>query len=277
VRTSSRTIIQRELPRLLASARARWPDVPLDPRQLVEHLAERLGEAGTEETLAKLRTDELYLARACLDGNPQAIALLREHCAVSLDAGLARLRLSPEAAGESKQALWELLLTSREGRQPALAGYGGQGRLAGWVAVVGVRTAMKQLSRSQREVPVSGDLLDDLFAGNTDPEIEYLKISYGEQFKEAFRQAFRLLTPRQRNLLRQHFVDGVAIHKLAAVYKVHRTTVWRWICVARDAIAANTRVLLMQQVGVNESECESILRLIESRMDLTVRTATERE
>lgn len=272
---SSHELIRRELDRLLRAARARWPDVPLAPERFAAHLAERLGP---EASLDKLHSDDLYLACACLDGDPRAIERLRSLCAEKLNASLARLRLSPAAAEEARQALWELLLTPRRaGGRRALEGYSGQGRLAGWVAVLGVRTAMKQLSKGQREVPLSGDLLDDLFAANTDPELEYLKLSYRQQFKEAFRQAFRLLSTRQRNLLRQHYVDGVAVNKLAAIYRVHRATVWRWICAAQQAIAANTRLQLMQQIGANASECESILRLIESRMDLTVPLATEGE
>jgi len=249
--------------------------VPLAPERFAAYLAERLVP---EASLDQLHTDDLYLACACVDGDPRAVQHLRSSCAEKLNASLARLRLSPTAAEEAQQALWELLLTPRrEGGRPALEGYSGQGRLAGWVAVLGVRTAMKQLSKGQREVPLSGDLLDDLFAGNTDPELEYLKLSYRQQFKEAFRQAFRLLTPRQRNLLRQHYLDGVEVNKLATIYRVHRGTVWRWICAAQHAIAESTRLLLMQQIGANASECDSILRLIESRMDLTMPLATEGE
>ena len=58
---------------------------------------------------------------------------------------------------------------------------------------------------------------------------------------------------------------------IGKIYGVHRITVVRRITQGRAALAAATRKELSARLRVDHHELESILRLIESRMDVSLR------
>jgi|GEM_PF-4314550 len=51
-----------------------------------------------------------------------------------------------------------------------------------------------------------------------DPEIAYLKQRYRDEFREAFVAALGALDERQRNVLRQHHLDGMTIDQLGSLH-----------------------------------------------------------
>jgi len=51
---------------------------------------------------------------------------------------------------------------------------------------------------------------------------------------------------------------------------VHRATVARWIAKARETLLTETRTLLMKRLRVDQNEFESIMRLIQSRFDVSI-------
>jgi RNA polymerase sigma-70 factor (ECF subfamily) len=72
-------------------------------------------------------------------------------------------------------------------------------------------------------------------------------------------------------VLRQHYLDGLTMDAVAGLYRVHRITVVRWMNEARAALAKETRRELGARLRVDKRELESILRLIESQIDVTLR------
>ena len=64
-------------------------------------------------------------------------------------------------------------------------------------------------------------------AESDDAEIRHLKTLYRGEFREAFQHALASLSVRDRNMLRQHYVDGLAMEQLGAMYQVHRITIVR--------------------------------------------------
>lgn len=53
---------------------------------------------------------------------------------------------------------------------------------------------------------------------------------------------------------------------MAAIYKVHRATVARWIAEARDQLLRETRRHMSERIGVRTPEFDSLPRLVQSEI-----------
>lgn len=254
---------------LVSAASRRWPSFELKHERFLQYVAERMPtDVPLSRALDEIHADDLYLACACFDGDERAIASFDALYWSEVDRAFARISVGQAIADEVKQELRERLFIATEDRKPAISKYGGRGRLGAWVKVTAIRAALKQLDRQGKVSP-----LDETTPplAEADPELQYMKGLYREQFKAAFSQAIASISPRQINLLRQHYVDGLTTYQLAHLYRVHQTTAARWLTGAREAILARTQQLLQARLQVDQHECESIMRLIDSRLDVTLR------
>ena len=57
---------------------------------------------------------------------------------------------------------------------------------------------------------------------------------------------------------------------IGSIYRVHRATASRWLVRAREALLDGVRRSLMDQLGANAAEVESILVLVHSQLDLSL-------
>ena len=57
--------------------------------------------------------------------------------------------------------------------------------------------------------------------------------------------------------------------RIGTMYAVHRTTVMRWLASAEEALLAATRANLTARLGLSSAECDSLIALVRSRLDLT--------
>jgi RNA polymerase sigma-70 factor (ECF subfamily) len=258
----------------LESVRAAWPQRLVEEPVLLRHLAERVdGEAAPGEALAALALGDLALACACVQGEPRALLLLEERGFRPLDGALARMGLSSAQIDDVKQSLRQQLLVAADG-PPRISQYGGRGALAGWLKVSAVRAGLKVAKAGRREVSAEDD---ELFALPTEstPELARLKRDYQAEFRAAFLGALAALPDRDKNLLRQHHLDGLSVDELAGLYKVHRATAARWVAAARQALLTATRAALLERVRLQPNECDSIMRLVHSQLDVTLRRLLE--
>jgi RNA polymerase sigma-70 factor (ECF subfamily) len=254
----------------LAAARLVWPSVELADDRFHAYLAERIPDDGEPvAALAALHASDLYLACATADGDAAALAAFDVHCLSVVDRALPRLGLDVDMIDEVKQRLRRALLVPERG-PPRIVGFGGRGALRSWVRVLAVHEAWGLLRASRGRLDAE-DRLADLASAGATPELEYLKRMYRCDFERAFRAALQTLSARERTLLRQHFLDGVGINELGALYRVHRATIGRWLERAREAVLAATRSHLMESLGAPRAEIESILRLVLSRVELNLR------
>ena len=134
--------------------------------------------------------------------------------------------------------------------------------------VTTTRKGLRALRRSTSDAGDESELLAARSPGD-DPELAYLKSLYGEAFRAAFLVAVDALETRDKNVLRQHFIDNLTIDDLATLYRVHRATAARWITTARKNLLTATRREFSRQADVGALECESVLRLLQSRLDVT--------
>lgn len=250
------------------SARAAWPDVSLGEERFVAHLASHLSPTPRESTdpLEGMFTDDLYLACACASGDEAAA---RAFTATFGDAIRAIIgRSAPDAVDDVAQRVLTSLLA---GDAPAIRTFGGRSSLRSWLRVVGTRAVYAHNKRERRHETDDLDAIAErLDGGGDDPEIERLKKRYREEFKRGFAHAFAKLDVRERNLLRHEHLDGLGVGDMAALYDVHRATITRWRNDARERLLAETRGYFRHEVKIEGQDFDSVLRLIESQLDVSL-------
>lgn len=270
--------LEQALQVLVQSGRSAWPGVELPPAEFVRGLAERLDEGEAPlRGLALLRTDDLWLALSCARGDPKALALFDARLLSRVPQLVRRVDSSGALGPEVVQELRVRLLLRAEGG-PRIADYSGRGDLAGWLRVVALRCALK-LRRARR-----GDgakiALDDprslALHGDADPERDYLRVRYGAEYQEAFRDALAALDAPDRLLLKLHYVDQLSLERLAALHRVHRATTARRLADARRKVLDLTRARLRERLRLSDSEFESVLQLVRSQLASGLRGALAR-
>jgi RNA polymerase sigma-70 factor (ECF subfamily) len=220
--------------------------------------------------LAGRHLADLYLACGLAAADPAALAAFEAETLPAVERGLSRMSLSTDARGELLQRLREQMLVGKAGR-PGIAGYDGRAPLAIWLRVCAARLGQRDLVRERRAAPTDDHKLEQLAPGVPDPELAYLRRHYGDRFQTAFGEAVAALAPRERNLLRHAVLDRLGIDQIAAIYHVHRATAARQLRAAREALIAGTRERMRLALGASASELESIMRLLVSVADVTLR------
>lgn len=260
----------------VAEAAAAWPDFGVARGVLVAAIAARLGD-DPGATLAAMHVTDLYLACACAEGDARALAAFEARTAPVIERALLASGVSDAERADLGQVVRQrLLVAPAAGGPPRIATYSARGALLSWVRVVATREAARMLPRARREVAADDDVLADLIAGDDDPEIGYLKRLYRDELKRAFHAAIDALDDRDRLLLRQHTLDGLDIDHLGALHDVHRATIARWLAAARAAVLAHTQRALIERLRLSRSELASVMRLIGSRLDLSLPRALAR-
>lgn len=260
-------LTEKVLERALIEGRTLWPGVNVKR----ERFAARLAEVLVSHDVAQAQLGDLFLAQAALEKNEPALKLITQMLREEVPAVLHRLRRAPSEADDLIAALTEVFLVGR-GDQPALLSrYSGRGKLRGWLKVCAARVALKQQARQKRQETLD----DELLLGGAEPiseglEVSYLKARYRGAFSVAFRQAWSRLSVRERNLLRQHYLDGLSMQALSKVYQVHRITVGRWVADARIALMSATKDALSEGLRLPRPEIDSLLRLIKSKLSLSL-------
>ena len=259
--------VEHELAALVARAQGEAPGVALDPLAFVAYLAERVTfDVHGRPKLPVLHAGDLWIAFGCVEQDQAALAMFEQRFAPEIKQALQR-SFEPALADDAELRLRERLLLVAADESPRLASFAGRGSLAGWLRAAAVRTAI-DLMRSRREIASDPTTLGDIDA--VDPLLASLKQRYRDEFKTAFNEAAKQLTDRERTLLRYRFLDDLSIDEIGLLYRVHRATVARWIAAIRESLFEATRARLMATLKISESEVDSVLRLIDSQLDISI-------
>jgi RNA polymerase sigma-70 factor (ECF subfamily) len=268
--------LDRRLWTLVAEGRAAWPQLSVEPREIVEFVGRQLTVDLADGALDGLRPADLYLACACARGIPAALVAFDRDYMREVDIALARMRVGPPRLADVKQLVRQrLFVGGGTSGAPTSAGkiseYGGRGDLRRWVRSVAVRTCLNDMRRGKREVLLDDDQMIAQHAiAADDPEIEYMKRTYASEFKAAFGDALGTLGAREQTLLRYHHVDGLNIDEIGAIYRVHRVTAFRWLEKAKDQLVKSTLELLRGRLKLPPEELDSVLRMIRSQIHLSL-------
>jgi RNA polymerase sigma-70 factor (ECF subfamily) len=252
-------------PELWEAARTAWPDVVVETERFAAFVEERVGAAAVES----LRAADLYLVCACLDGNEAA---LRAFSALLDEVGrkLSRLVRDDDVLADAKQ-LVRLVLLPRGDRPPALAEYSGRGELGGWLRIALGRELVRLGRRADRQQPLDTGEAALIADAEDDPETAYLKAHYQREFKDAFATALGELADHERRALRYAVVERLSIDEIAQLDRVHRATAARDVARARAHLAEKTRAVLQSRLQIEPAQLDSILRLVSSQLDVSVR------
>jgi RNA polymerase sigma-70 factor, ECF subfamily len=253
----------------LASARASWPDVDFDDGAFATFVAEHLAGGPASDTAPRLWLGDLALASACARGDSAAIQVLDRLVNEQVTQAAELARAGATQRDEAAQVVRTLLLVPRAERPPAIHDYAGRGPLGGWLRITATREVVRLLRPSRREVEL-GEHLVEGEATSSDPVLSGLKVRYRRELADAFHTALAELGPRERTLLRYQLVDGLSIDDIAALHRVHRATAARWLARVRDDLVESTRSLLAEKLGMGADEVVSVLRLVQSELDISV-------
>ncbi len=257
--------LQPVLAGLCEAAHATWPQLAIDDARFCAHL-ESLVE-GEPELLPTLNAGDVYLSLACALGNPAALEILDREYLRELRPTLARMGLAAAAIDETLQVMRGELLVPRAEAPPRILNYGGRGQLRGWLRSVAARTGLRTIKDQprhaeldeQHHAPTAGDL-----------ELEYMKKTYGDAFQRAFAVALAALPEDDRLLLKQRFRHKLTVQELGALHSVNAGTISRWVAAARERLVKATRTEMQRALGVERSEVSSILRLIDSELEISL-------
>jgi RNA polymerase sigma-70 factor (ECF subfamily) len=261
---------------LLDIARAAWPDVRIDPAQIVEFIAQRLTGDDLPAALAAAPAADLVLAAACAHDEPTAMVAF-DTVLGEVDAAGASTRSPRDLIDDVKQLIRVQLLVAKDGKPPGITGYRGKGPLRGWVRITATRELIRHQRKRARETPSDRPLdeavnaaLGEAIGGPVDPMLAELKAEYRTEFAVALREAIVELSAEDRTLLRQQIVDQLSIDEIGAAFGVHRATAARWLQRARGALVTATRGRLAQRLKVSVDEIDSVIRLVQSQLDASV-------
>lgn len=221
------------------------------------------------EMLEKIHIDDLFLTHCCLAGDTSALVEFETTYMGEIERRIRRYDSGRDLVAEVSQRLRTKLFVKKDQRQPRLALYSGQGELRSWLNVAATREALDFLRQQKRDTPVEENALEAAVE-YADQEILYMKNIYRQEFKKAFRAAFLQLSTRDRTILKYQLLDHFTVDQIAAVYNVNRSTVTRWITSLRSSLLQQTQQALMEMIKVDRREVESIVKLIESQLDVSM-------
>ena len=266
-----RTEIETRLAGQLADAEARWPEVSVDRRRFVTHWAEQLGRADdVGAAMEQLHLSDLYLAFACAEGDTHALRYFGT--LLSSVAGAVRsVDGAPAFVDEILQRLRTRVLVPDDGRSARILDYAGRGSLENWLRAGALRLALNARRDARRgPEPLPDASLWEPAAPTAERTLELLRGKYAAEFGSALREAFASLEPGERNVLRMHFLEGLSLNQIAAMYQVNKSTISRRMARAREILLERTRAQLERALSLPATELDSLLQQLGPRLDLSL-------
>src|SRR6187551_1142423 len=149
----------------LERGRKAWGGLRLDS----ERFALRVAAAGITEQDLAARSEEIYLAFACADGEPEAHRLFEQHFLSHVPRYVSRFQLAPHLLDEVRQ---RVRMKQLFGERPGIGQYRGSGPLGAWIRATTVRVAFDVVTQAGQPIAVDVDQeLDDVWRSfDGDPE-----------------------------------------------------------------------------------------------------------
>jgi RNA polymerase sigma-70 factor, ECF subfamily len=249
----------------LKDGRQLWPDVQV----VDEDFAGRLRTLGADRDSIVRYGSDLFFAHACARSDPMALKVFERRILPSLDRYLRRCGIQGAALDDARQKVRMRLFSEPN---PRIVAYAGRGSLQGWLRVVATRVALDMVDSSDAERTRLGDhdALGRLVAGGGDPELGATKSRMRASFQAALDEGLAGLSARAKTVLRLHYVDGLNIDAIAAVYHVHRATVARWLVAIRSAVLVNLREKLSLTVRPTSSDFRSLAAALRDELHISM-------
>lgn len=271
--SESDAALDARLAALVARGKSAYPDLAVDDLTFVRHLARctSSSNAETDPPLEQLHVEDLFLACACVAGVGGAAARFEERCDPRLKAVLATTVKSPDLRAEIRQRVLDVLLVGTVDAPARIAGYGGQGPLDSWTAVVAQRQLTTLLRKDESEQRArEGAAMEAVLGAGVAPEVALAKQRYRVEFERAMADALSALEERDRLLLRLQLVGQVSVENIGKMYGVAQATASRWLASARDRVQTEVTRLLRERLGASPEEIASLVDVVASQLDLSI-------
>lgn len=276
---------------------ATWPDVPLSEEVFVRHLARIFvrevdsslphpSEADAVHPVLRfiepLHHSDLYLACACAEGNPGALLAFERHYLALLPGMLAHLREPLASVEDVCQQLRARFLVRTPNAPPKITSYSGRGPLRTWLRVSAVRDVLCIRRGPQGGFEggcgaSAGDVFKLPPSLHGDPELEHIKRLYRCEFHQAVVDAFAGLSDKDRDLFRLSVIEGLSTPAISRLYQVNQSTISRWLTSAKQRVFDETKALLQRRLRLSPGEFESILRVLNSQIDVSLSRILKKE
>lgn len=243
-----------------------WPAIPLS-RDKFEEAVRRKIAAGTAP--GDLRAAELFLATACAEGIPQAVAQIEAEHLGKIERAVRRVLVSDALTSDALQTLRYRLFVA-DGDAPKIASYAGRGSLEGWLRASALRVAI-DLQRAEGAAPTQANdepASDALVTHN--PELALIREHHRGDFEGALRDALAALSSRERNVLRLYTADGLTFEQIGQMYGVTRSTISRWMAAIRAQVLVRVRERFAAGEGGPPPELQSFFDLFHSGLDTSI-------
>ena len=260
ISTSPASPSERAVEAAYASAVARWPGLTIGPSAVAERLSALQLAPGQLESHLATRGAEMIIAVAAAAADAVAIGVVDREFLTPARTVMQRYTRDGAQADELVQQLRIHMLVATGDDAPRIARFDGRAALGAWISMCATRLALSahRSSRASREVSVEwSDALADLPAA--DPVVESLRARHAARVAEALRIACESLSRRHRAIVRLLFIDGASVDEAAAMYGVHRVTIWRQVQEAREELGAGIRA----QLGADSSIDHGAASLVE--------------
>jgi RNA polymerase sigma-70 factor (ECF subfamily) len=259
-----------EIERQLQKAHRENPRLPAPDATLIARVKKTVKE--NPDALEKLAWADLLLAEGCAKGDTVSLSELEAKVMPKVRQAITKIDASSVFVDEALQAVRERLLAKMNGEEPRIRQYSGEGPLANWARVAGVRVALnvRRAHAKGPEQEPAEDLHDPLPAAS--PELDFLRAHLAEKFKVALSDALATLSPQDRNLLRMHLIDGLSLERLGTMLNVHKSTLSRRLQKLEGELVAGTREALQRRFGIRSKELASAMKVFSQRVSFSVRT-----
>ena len=271
--SESDAALDARLAAVVARGRNAHPDLAVDDLTFVGHLARCASSSNAETSppLEQLHVEDLFLACACVAGVSGAAARFEQRCDPRLKAVLATTVKSPDLRTEIRQRVLDVLLVGTVDAPARIAGYGGQGPLDSWTAVVAQRQLVTLLRKDGSEQRArEGAAMEAALDGAVQPEVAFAKQRYRAEFERAMADALSVLEERDRLLLRLQLVSQISVESIGKMYGVAQATASRWLATARDRVQTEVVRLLRERLGASPDEIASLAGVLASQIDLSI-------
>jgi RNA polymerase sigma-70 factor (ECF subfamily) len=158
-----------------------------------------------------------------------------------------------------------------DGKTARILDYAGRGSLENWLRAGALRLALNARRDARRgPEPLPDASLWEPAAPTAERTLELLRGKYAAEFGAALREAFGSLEPGERNVLRMHFLEGLSLNQIAAMYQVNKSTISRRMAKAREMLLERTRAKLERVLSLPPTELDSLLEQLGPRLDMSL-------
>jgi len=247
--------------------RRAWPGLNLDQDLYARRLSTEIAAAD----LAR-RAEDIYLALACVWGNPCAHRLFDDCFLSQVPAFVRPFHLAPHLVDEVRQ---RVRIKQLLGAQPGLSQYRGRGPLAAWVRTIAVRVACDVATHSAkvaRDTP--GAPLDAWGPCDDGPETRTIRNLYRPTLSRALEDSLACLDARDKKLLCLNVIDHRNVDDIGRDFGVHRATAARWLTAIRRRVFDGLQARAALHWGISTSELRELVVMMGDELDVSLTPLT---